>query len=664
MADRTRTAWGLASAAAAVAIWLAGAAPHAAAPLGPVRVASPDGRLVAVIAGTGQASAATWRYRLEALRGATATELLAWSPLGLSRADADFTTLRLTGVSQASAAGGSYHLPHGKQRDVTWAATERVLHFESTDGHPLDLIVRVADDGLAFRYRFPERSTIPHTVTAEATGFTVPPGAAAWMRPHQATGKWAPAHEDMFQQVDAGTTSPSAAGWSYPALFHLRASGGWLLVTEAGLDPTYCGTRLRSEAPAGTYRVRLPDEAEGRGTGQVPPISTLPWTTPWRLVIAGDSLATIVESTLVTSLSAPALVPDAGWVRPGRSSAGWGNDDDASKTVDVVERFIDLSAEMHWEYSLIDANWHLLPDGALERVIAYAEARHVGLFLRYNSGGPHNDITEWGPRDRIVDPVQRRAEFARIAALGIKGVTVDFWQSDTQKLIQLYYAMMRDAAAAHLLIDFHGCTIPRGWSRTWPNLVSMEAAFAAEQYKDQARMGELGAWHNTVLAFTRNVIGPMDDAPVTLSDAQFPHQTTTAHEIALPVVFESGVTRFADGPEAYHALPDAAREFLREVPAAWDETRLLDGAPGRLALIARRQGDDWWVGGISGLADPQTVSLDLDFLGDSGEWDALIVRDGAVPRQVVTEAATVRAVDHFNIPLLPRGGCALRFRRR
>ncbi len=303
------------------------------------------------------------------------------------------------------------------------------------------------------------------------------------------------------------------------------------------------------------------------------------------------------------------------------------------------------------------------PEGALERVIAYAQQKQVGIILWYNSGGPHNAVTEWGPRDRLFDPEKRRAEFARIAALGVKGVKVDFWQSDKQNVIGLYHDMMRDAAGARLLIDFHGSTTPRGWSRTWPNLVTMEAVFAAEQYKFQARMSERGAWHNTVLPFTRNVIGPMDYTPVTFSDAAFPHQTTNAHELALSVIFESGIVHFADGPEAYAALPDAAKRYLQDVPTTWDETRLVAGAPGTLAVIARRNATTWWVGGISGTSDPQTVPVDLAFLGE-GDFDVVIVRDGSGPRRMVTEAATMRALDRINIPLLGRGGFALRFTRK
>jgi alpha-glucosidase len=632
-------------------------------PLGPITISSPDRSLIATVAGNGQAGAATWRYRLEQQSATGRVELLGWSPLGIVRDDETFSTLRLKGVSPARTVSDRYELPHGKRRAVTSQASERVLHFVSPTGKPIDLVLRVANDGFAFRYRFPDHSATVHSVKDELSGFTIASGSRGWLLPHQQAGKWSPAYEDLFSEVDAGAISPNAAGWSYPALFRLPDAQHWLLITEADLDPTYCGTRLRADAPGGTYRVRLPDADEGLGTGAVEPSSTLPWSTPWRVVIAGNGLASIVESTLVTDLSAPAALTGQTWVHPGRASYGWWKDDDASKKEDVLDRFIDLAATMTWEYSLIDANWHLLPEGALERVVQYATQKNVGIILWYNSGGPHNNVTEWGPRDRLFEPGKRRAEFARIAALGVKGVKVDFWHSDKQNLIALYYDMMKDAAAAHLMIDFHGSTIPRGWSRTFPNLVSMEAVYAAEQYKYQARMSERGAWHNTVLPFTRNVIGPMDYTPVTFSDAKFPHQTTNAHELALSVVFESGVVHFADGPEAFAALPDAAKQFLKDVPAAWDDTRLVDGTPGTLAVVARRSGTSWWVGGISGVTESRTVPVDLSFL-DDGEFDVIIVRDGAVPRQMVTESATMRAADRINIPLLPRGGFALRFTKK
>ena len=239
---------------------------------------------------------------------------------------------------------------------------------------------------------------------------------------------------------------------------------------------------------------------------------------------------------------------------------------------------------------------------------------------------------------------------------------VDFWHSDKQSVIALYHDMMADAAEAGLLIAFHGATTPRGWSRTYPNLLSVEAVLNAEQYKYNERYAKDAAWHNTILPFTRNVIGSMDYLPAALSDAKYPHLTTNAHELALTVVFESGIVHFPDSAKTYKDLPPAALTLLKDVPVAWDESSLLDGEPGRLAIIARRRGAEWWVGAINGGADAATVAVDLSFLGD-GDWTLTMTRDGGAPRHLLSESANVRAVDKFNVPMLGRGGFLMRFAR-
>ncbi len=330
---------------------------------------------------------------------------------------------------------------------------------------------------------------------------------------------------------------------------------------------------------------------------------------------------------------------------------------------------------MGWEYSLIDANWHLAPEGAIDRVVAYAKEKKVGLWLWYNSAGPHNDVTEWGPRDRITERAARRAEFARLKAMGIAGVKVDFWHSDKQSVIALYHDMMADAAEAGLLIAFHGATTPRGWSRTYPNLLSVEAVLNAEQYKYNERYAKDAAWHNTILPFTRNV-HRLDGLParraerreVSASDdqrarARADGRLRIGHR-ALP-----GFREELQGPAAggVDAVEGRARGLGRVAPAR--------RRAGRLAMIARRHGAEWWVGAINGLAEAATGALDLSFLGD-GEWTLTMIRDGGAPRQLLSESATVRAVDKFNVPMLAQGRvsdairspvtrlCAARWRRK
>ena len=650
-------------------------------------VASPDGRLVMTFAPDDPAARfGRWHYRLEAVDGGKREVLLDDSPIGLQTDRADFAELRLDRASEVRPVTDAYEMPHGKRRSRVHEARERDLHFATADGARVMVTVRAADDGAAFRYVLPERPDGPWRVLGEHTGFAVPAGSRSWLLPHTPPGRWAPAYEDFFVEVTTGTvpvsdtrtvlvpdtgtstvrvsdtgTAPTEQGWSFPALFQVSGTDRWVLVTEAAVGPRDSGTRLAAAAPEGVYRIRYPDAGEGLGQGEVAPSAAGPWALPWRVVIAGP-IGDVVASTLVEDLNPPAD-GDYTWVKPGRASFGWWIDDDASKKEEVLTRFIDLSAAMGWEYSLVDANWHLAPDGAIDRVIAHAKAKGVGLFLWYNSGGPHNDVTEWGPRDRIFESAARRDEFARLKRQGIAGVKVDFWHSDKPSLMALYHDVLRDAADAGLMVVLHGATTPRGWSRTYPHLLSVEAVLAAEQYKYSDRFAKEAARHNTVLPFTRNVIGPMDYTPVTLSDAQHPHETTNAHELALPVVFESGIVHFPDSPEAYGDLPPTAIDLLKTVPAAWDETRLLAGEPGRLAVIARRHETTWWVGAISGVDEPSTTSIDLSFLG-RGEWDLTMVRDGGAPRHLVSEAAVVRPVDRFNVPMLARGGFVMRLRQK
>ncbi|MBK5299191.1 MAG: glycoside hydrolase family 97 catalytic domain-containing protein, partial [Vicinamibacteria bacterium] len=544
--------------ALAVAAATSAAAQAAAAPPREIVVISPNTQLVATIApADALARVGRWRYRLDRDVGGTRVEVLGWSPLGVVRDDASLVELTIVSATAPTAARATYEAPAGKRRSRTYVAIERQVTLEAAAGARVTLTVRVADDSLAFRYSFPDAGTGVRRVKEELTGFAVPVGSRGWLLQHDAPGKWTPAYENFFSEVAAGTTAPTSQGWAYPALFRRPVVGSpeslsrslesgvgrprdqWLLITEAAVDRHYAGTRLAAEAPGGVYRVRLPDPGEGLGQGDVEPRSTGVWTLPWRVIITGD-LATVFASTVVEDLNPPPT-GDFSWVRPGRASFGWWIDDDASKKEDVLKAFIDLAAEMGWEYSLIDANWHLAPQGTIERVVAYAKDKRVGLWLWYNSAGPHNDVTEWGPRDRITEGPARRAEFARLKTMGIAGVKVDFWHSDKQTVISLYHDMMADAAQAGLLIAFHGATTPRGWSRTYPNLLAVEAVLSAEQYKYNERYAGDAAWHNTILAFTRNVIGSMDYLPAALSDAKYPHQTTNAHELALTVVFESGI---------------------------------------------------------------------------------------------------------------------------
>jgi alpha-glucosidase len=438
-------------------------------------VTSPDGRTTIRLALDGKGQL-TWQV------GRDDAIVLAESPLGIRRHDQIFSDgLKLVEAGEVRTVDEQYEMPHGKRRSHIVRGRERALSFANARNAKVDVVLRAHDDGVAFRYRFPETDSTPRRVFEELTGFAVPEGSTGWLQPYQRPHRYGPAYEDFYEEVTAGAPAPQPFGWAFPALFRTPA-GKWLLLHESALDGTYAGVHLAPEAPGATYRLRFPDPEEGMGVGEVHPVSTLPWTMPWRVVIVGDAATNILESDLVLDLSPPSRVKDTSWIKPGRASWSWWSASDSPKLAEQLNAFTDLCADMGWEYSLVDANWNQMLSGRIEDVIAHAKKRGVGLLFWYNSGGPHNDVTE-APRDRMHTREARRAEFARLREWGVKGVKVDFWQSDKQDRIRQYREVMEDAADYQLLVNFHGSTIPRGWSREFPHLMTMEAVFGGEQYK-------------------------------------------------------------------------------------------------------------------------------------------------------------------------------------
>jgi hypothetical protein len=596
----------------------------------------------------------TWRVT----RGSK--PVIADSPIGIRRTDEAFVdNLTFVNVSEVTNIDERYTTMHGKRREHVVNGRERVVSFANARNARVDVILRAHDDGVAFRYRFPDFGGSGGemvTVAEELTGFRVPDGSTGWLQPQQQVSRYGPAYEAFYEQVKAGTPSPEADGWAYPALFH-SPGGPWFLISESAFDGTYCGTHLGADSSEGVYRVVFPDPKEGLGVGAVQPVSTIPWSLPWRVVVVGDSAGDILASDLITDLSPPTKLKDTSWIKPGRAAWSWWSESDSPKHADRLNAFTDLAAAMGWEYALVDANWNVMETGTIEQVIAHAKEKNVGLLLWYNSGGPHNDVTEQ-PRDRMHTREARRAEFARIRALGIKGVKVDFWHSDKADRYRQYRDILQDAADFQLMVNFHGSTIPRGWEREFPHLVGMEAVMGAEQYKFREQFSARAASHNTILPFTRNVVGVMDYTPVTFGDHKFKHTTTNAHELAESVVFTTGIQHFADSVQSYQALPVEPKDFLRRVPSAWDETRALSGEPGKSVIVLRRAEKTWYVGGLN--ADTaQTARLNLGFL-PAGSFRMTLIRDGADDRSFDSTTRRVTAKDVVDVPMRARGGFVIR----
>lgn len=529
-------------------------------------------------------------------------------------------------------------LVHGTAATARRRANEVTVTARGAAGAPLEIDLSVGDDAVAFRYRLPQRpdGAGTATVTEELTTFAFAGDGRTWMQSTVPVS--APAHENYYANgVPIGTASDTSS-WDMPALFEIQDQ--WLLLAESDLRHGFHGSRLGGFPQQLAYTVVGPDPTEGLGASITPAPAPLPLVMPWRVLALADEAVDLLQSQAVWSLAEPSQVSDTGWITPGRAAWSWWSDNASSTDEQAQRRFIDFAALMGWEYSLVDANWNTMGDQVIQDLVEYGRQRHVKLMLWYNSGGPNNAVTE-EPRDLMHVAGARRAEFARIAAWGIAGVKVDFFESDKAEHIALMLDIAADAADARLLVNFHGCTVPRGWQRTWPNVMTLEAVKGAEWYLGHDDFAARAPVHNTILPFTRNLVGPMDYTPATFSDRRGPRVTSTAHELALTVVFASSLLHLADAPESYVSQHPAVVDMLRAVPVTWDETVGVAGRPGDHVIVARRHRDHWWIAGICG--DDATTSsvVPMSTLGRDkntrGRWT--IIADGATRDEVrVTHA--------------------------
>lgn len=546
-----------------------------------------------------------------------ADPVLADSPLGLRTKDADLTRgLELLDRDDRRVTE-RYEMTTGKQRRVHSPMTESRFALRGDGGVRMDLVVRVARDGVAFRYELPDSAGT--VVTGEATGYRLPAGAPAWLLPHTS---W---YEEVRAETTAGEAT--AGDYGYPALFEVAADD-YVLLTESGMDSTYPGSKLAHPAGGGAYDVALA-EAEVVSPGDL--------ATPWRTAIVGD-LATVTESTLVSDLAPDAEFSDTSWIRPGTVSWSWLVEHDSPKDFERQKDYVDYAAAHGWEYTLVDEGWsrEWVPE-----LVRYARAQGVDILL-------------WFRWWEVDTPEEMDTVFGELNDWGVKGVKVDFMNNGGGEPEGVgrhaWYEDVLAATAEHrLLVNFHGATLPKGLQRTWPHLMTYEAVRGHEYYSfDQP----LTPTYNTMLPFTRNVVGSADVTPGTFSMTNRTH--TDAHELALPVVYESGLQHPADSPETYAALP-AAERVLDQLPTVWDETRYLGGRPGDDAVLARRAGERWFVGGIhAGAAGDAEV--DLGRLGaDDGERLLVeLVTDGA--DGLARETRTVGGDARLTVPVAENGG--------
>jgi hypothetical protein len=613
-----------------------------------VTVTSPNQKVSIALYNRQNTDVGEWYLKLNYTNNRKSNEAVSQINLGLSRSDQTFSKeLKFLKAGKLLPINEQYSVLHGKRAQCSNSANEVVISFENPSKDKLNLIIRAYNDGVAFRYEFPGKGG-SFVINDELTAYFIPDSAKRWME------KFNPANEGLYSTMKDGSTQQD---WGYPALFNTPDRNCWYLIHEAGLDRNYCGTKLSNVAEKSNYKITFPDQWNGRGKGESKPTITLPWKSPWRVIIVG-SLADIVESTLVDDVSAPSSISKTDWIKPGIVSWNYWSNNHGTKDFKTVCEFADLAASMGWTYTLLDWEWDAMGNGGkLEDALKYIHSLGIKPLMWYNSGGDHTWVSAT-PKDRMLTHENRMEEFAKLKELGVAGVKIDFFESEKQDMIKYYLDILDDAAKFEMMVYFHGCLVPRGWARTYPHLMTYEGVRGAEWYNNGPEFTTTAPEHNTILPFTRNVVGAMDYTPVTFTNSQFPHITSYGHELALSVVFESGFQHMADRPAGYYELPDAAKAFLREVPNAWDNTKLLDGYPGRDIIIARRKGDLWYIGGINAEQIEKNKILSFNFLPEGIKYKLTLIADGTHDKEFATQYMVVDKSSSVNIKLLRRGGFA------
>ena len=518
-------------------------------------------------------------------------------------ADISFDKLRFTRQVK-----DDYQMLEGKRLHCTNEANE----YQAPIGSNAKIVIRLYNDGVAFRYEYIKLEN--QKQLEEHTIYMIPEGTKRWFM------QWTEAYEGFFPQTTTYKVKPirtssgastSADGWNnrwgYPALLE-PVEGVFALISEANIERRQSASCLYNDGER--YSV-VAAENDLNLSGD--------WHTPWRVVIIGK-LADIVESTLVTDVSEPSQLKDTNWIKPGVVSWIYWANNHGSNDYNIIKKYVDMAVVLKLPYVLIDAEWDEMDKIAsnegktIEDAVAYANSKGIKPMIWYNSSVGWIDGAP-GPKFRLNKPEDREKEFAWCEKIGVAGVKIDFFSGDNQMNMDYCLDLLESAARHHLLVNFHGAPIPRGWQKTWPNLLSTEGVYGAEWYNNVPTFTDKAASHNTTLPFTRNVIGPMDYTPCAFSDSQHPHITSLAHELALTVLYESGLQHLADRPESFLAQPKEVQDFLGQLPTVWDETRYVSGYPGESAVLARRSGNTWYVAGINGKDTPQILKTNLSFIG-------------------------------------------------
>ena len=631
---------------------------------GDVSVSSPNNQLQVTVSDAGG--------RLHYTATLDGKQMLLPSALGLKTSIGDLTRDLVINNSELKTKNYDYKMRGTKASAANYQANCLLLDIQNKDGIKMSVIFQVSNNDIAFRYALP-RQTIGRKemkrvrIMSELSSFNFPDGTTTFISPQigpeSGWEQTKPSYEEGYSaDASMAASSQYQHGYIFPALFHLPA--GWALIAETGVGSNYCGSHL-SDYQAGTgYTVAYPDQGENNGFGSDFAAIPLPGETPWRTITLGTTLKPIVETTISYDLVEPLYAPSTDY-KPGRYTWSWLIWQDNSINYDDQVKFIDLAAAMGFEYCLVDNWWDTqIGRDRIPELSRYAQSKGVHLLLWYNSNGFANDAPQ-GPRDCMNTAIAREREMKWMQSIGIKGIKVDFFGGDKQEVMRLYEDILSDANRYGLQVVFHGCTIPRGWEKMYPNYVASEAVLASENVFFNEGAAIKQPFDLTLHPFCRNATASMDWGGIIMNKylskdnkSRHSRKTTDIFEMASGLIMQTSVQCVAMQPNNLEELPQFEMDFLKGLPTTWDETRYIDGYPGKYVVLARRHGNDWYVAGLSAEKQPLALTLNLPMFA-AGQTLQYYVDDKKTGEPTLT-TLKVDKKGQAKVILQPNGGLILK----
>ena len=595
-------------------------------------------------------------------------EMILPSRLGLKSDIGDFSQGLTLVDSVVSEETRSYNMTGTKKFHSEFRANKLNLILENSEKKQIIVTFLVSNNNIAFRYTLGKENDNPTNaiITGEVSSFLLPDGTTTFISPQaEPMSGWEntkPSYEEVYSS-DANMEDKSQFGHGYvfPALFHL-GNHGWVLIGETGVTSGYVASHLSDFSSETGYTIVFPMDEENNGMGDTFATIQVPGNTPWRTITIGKDLKPIVETTIPYDVVEPLYEP-AFEYKPGRYTWSWLIWQDNSINYNDQVEFIDLAGKMGYEYCLVDAAWDAnIGYDKMEELSKYAQAKGVRLMLWYNSNGNSNNAPQ-SPKNRLNTKEAREKEMKWMQSAGIAGIKVDFFGGDKQVTIQLYHDILTDANKYGLQVIFHGCTLPRGWEKIYPNFVASEAVLASENVYFNEGSAFRQPFDLTLHPFCRNSLASMDWGGVIMNrfmsrdnKSRHSRKTTDVFEMASGIIMQTSIQCVAMQPNNINELPEVEIDFLKGLPSTWEDTVFIDGYPGKYVVLARKHESKWYIAGLNAEKDSKELTLKLPMLEEGTKLSYYTDKDDGFA--ILTELK-VGENGEVKVNMKPNGGFIL-----